>query len=169
MIFITAYDTYALTAIRFGALDYLLKPVAREALEAALTKARENLKKKISDERIKILLETLSKLQQKELPSRMIISTLNTDHFLDLKDIIRLEAQQNYTEFTIANRPKTLLASTNIGSFERQFELHDDFKRVHRSHLININFVDKFVKTEAYLLLKNGDKIPVSKKYRDDL
>jgi two-component system LytT family response regulator len=170
VIFITAYDRYAITAIHFGALDYILKPVGEKELKAALKILSDNIQKKMSGQRLKILFDTLANVEEKKLPERMTISTLGSDYYLEIKSIIRLEANQNYTEFTISENPKKILASVNLGKYEEQFELYDDFKRVHRSHLVNLNFVDKLVKTDGgYLLMKNGDKIPVSRKYRDDL
>jgi two-component system, LytTR family, response regulator len=170
VIFITAYNRYAITAIHFGALDYILKPVGPKDLSAALKRVRENIEKKVSNQRLKILFETLANVEEKKLPERMTISTLTSDHYLEIKSIIRLEANQNYTEFTISENQKKVLTSVNLGKYEEQFELYDDFKRVHRSHLVNFNFVEKLIKSDGgYLLMKNGDKIPVSRKYRDDL
>ncbi len=170
IIFITAHDHYAITAIRFGALDFLLKPIKPDHLAEAIEKARQQFRKKISKEQMQILWETLANIQEKKLPSRMSISTADGILYLEIKNIIRLEAQQNYTEFTIANTPRKLLASVNLGEYQEQFELYKDFVRVHRSHEVNIDYVEKYVKSDGgYLVMKNGDKIPVSRKYRDDL
>lgn len=170
VIFFTAFDKYAITAIQFGALDYILKPVSKETLADAMQRVRKNINKKISLQQLQILYETLANIQAKKLPSRMSISTADGIIYLEIKNIIRLEAQQNYTEFTIVNNTKKLLASVNLGEYEEQFELYNDFVRVHRSHMVNINYVDKFVKADGgYLVMKNEDKIPVSRKYKDDL
>ena len=170
VIFITAFDNYAVTAIRFGALDYLLKPAGEEELADALQRARQKIQKRITAEQLEIIWETLANIQEKKLPERMSISTADGILYKNVEDIIRLEAQQNYTEFTIANSPKKLLASVHLGKYEEQFELYDDFVRVHRSHLVNLHYVDKFVKSDGgYLVMKNEDTIPVSRKYKDDL
>ena len=170
VIFITAHDHYAITAIRFGALDFLLKPINEKELADALSRARDKVHKKISNQQFQIMLETLENIQEKKLPKRMSISTSDGVIILDIENIIRLEANQNYTEFTIANNPKKLLFSVNLGEYEDQFELYQDFVRVHRSHLVNLDYVEKFVKSDGgYLVMKNKDTIPVSRKYRDDL
>jgi two-component system LytT family response regulator len=170
VIFITAFDKYAVTAIQFGALYYILKPLNEEKLAEAMLRVHKNANKKISLQQLQILYETLANIQEKKLPARMSISTTDGILYLEIKNIIRLEAKQNYTEFTIENSAKKILASVNLGEYEEQFELYDDFARVHRSHLVNINYVDIFVKADGgYLVMKNGDTIPVSRKYKDDL
>lgn len=170
VIFITAFDKYAVTAIQFGALYYILKPANEEKLAEAMQRVHKNDNKKISLQQLQILYETLANIQAKKLPSRMSISTADGILYLEVKNIIRLEAQQNYTEFTIAGNAKKTLSSVNLGEYEEQFELYHDFARVHRSHLVNINYIDKLVKSDGgYLVMKNGDNIPISRKYKDDL
>lgn len=170
VIFITAHNHYAITAIRFGVLDFLLKPIDPKELSTALNRARQKIMKTATQQQLQILWETMSQLAQRKLPTRMSISTSVGIVFKEIKDIIRLEAQQNYTEFTIGNNPKKLLASTNIGDYEEQFELYDHFTRTHRSHLVNLSYVDTFVKSDGgYLVMKNKDQVPVSRKYKDEL
>lgn len=170
VIFITAHNHYARTAIRFGALDYLLKPIAKEELGVAIAKANQKKEQSVSQEQFRIMWETLHQLQAKKLPSRLGISTSEGIHFKSVKDIIRLEAQQNYTQFTLANHKKKLLASTNIGEYEEQFEPYQEFMRVHRSHLINLNFVDTYVRADGgYLVLQDGSEVSVSRGYREEL
>jgi two-component system LytT family response regulator len=170
VIFITAHDHYAITAIRFGALDFLLKPFSEEELSSALLKARRKMHHKITNQQLQILWETLANIKEEKLPSRMSISTTDGIFYIEIKTILRLEAEQNYTKFIINNGSKNILASVNLGKYEEQFELYKDFKRVHRSHLVNLNYVDRFVKSDGgYLVMKNGDTIPVSRKYKDDL
>lgn len=170
IIFITAYDKYALSAIKFGALDYLLKPIDREELQLAIQKAQDQTIKKRSQLQFQLAMEAFQKLQQRELPSRLAISTAEGILYKKVKDIIRLEAQQNYTEFLLSGEPKKVLASVNIGEYEDQFEPYRELMRVHRSHLVNLYFVDKFVKGDGgYLQLQDGSKISVSKMYREDV
>lgn len=170
IIFISAHNHYAITAIGFGALKYLLKPISLEELRDAIEKAENKLDGKIRQEQLQIMLETFQKLQQQQLPSRMGISTSEGIHFKQVKDIIRLEAHQNYTQFTFANHSKKLLASTNIGEYATQFGPYREFMRVHRSHLINLHYVDTYVKADGgYLLLQDGSHVAVSRKYRDEL
>ena len=170
VIFITAYDKYALSAIKFGALDYLLKPIATEELEEALQKAQQRKQARKSELQFQLAMEAFQKFQQRELPSRLAISTSDGILYKKVKDIIRLEAQQNYTEFVLTSDSKKVLASVNIGEYEEQFEPYRELMRVHRSHLVNLYFVDKFVKADGgYLQLQDGTKISVSRMYREEV
>jgi two-component system LytT family response regulator len=170
VIFITAHQHYAVTAFRFGALDFLLKPVNEEELIVALERARNRKKEHLSIEQINIFWDALDKLKEQKLPTRISIATQEGIIFKQVTDIIRLEAKQNYTEFIVASDSKKILASTNIGEFEEQFKPYQEFMRVHRSHLVNLLCVDKYIRAEGgYLLLRNADKIGVSRNYRDEL
>lgn len=170
VIFITAFNHYARSAIKFGALDYLLKPVSLDELNQALSRARAKEKERISDTQLKILFETLHNLQERKLPSRICISTSEGILYTLLKNIVRLEAQQNYTSFTLISDTKNILASVNIGEYVEQFEPYEQFMQVHRSHLINLEFVDKFVKADGgYLVMKDGASVSVSRPNREKL
>ena len=170
VIFITGHQHYAQTAIKFGALDYLLKPINKDELADAIEKAKKNREDKISREQLEILWETLQNLNQQKLPSRIVISTQDGVFFRQVKDIIRLDASESYTDFILQSAPPKIIASQNIKKFEEQFEPYFEFMRVHRSHIVNLNFIDRYVKNEGgYLILQDGSKISVSKRYKDDL
>lgn len=167
IIFTTGYNKYAHAAIRFGALDYLLKPIIEEELQEAINRAKNKKAEQIAQLQIQILTESLARLQQKQLPTRLAISTSEGIFYKQVKDIIRLEAQQNYTEITFANTSKKMLTSVNLGEYEAQFKDYPEFMRVHRSHLVNLRFVERFVKGEGCLVAPNDETILVSKRYRD--
>ncbi|MCB0587642.1 MAG: response regulator transcription factor [Phaeodactylibacter sp.] len=170
VIFITAHNEYAITAIKFGALDYLLKPVSEEELATALQKAHRKTKEKISEDQIQILLETLRNFEERKLPTRIAISTSEGILYKQVKDIVRLQAQQNYTEFSIMDHARKILASLNIGEYVEQFERYREFMKVHRSHLVNLHFVDRFVRADGgYLVMQDGTQVSVSRAYRDEL
>lgn len=170
VIFVTAHKHYALTAIRFGALDYILKPIDSDLLREALERARRTQEKKISQQQLQILWETLDKLKERKLPTRIGISTQEGIIYKTVKDIIRLEAQKNYTQFTIDHSAKKILAAINIGEYEEQFKPYEEFMRVHRSHLVNLEYVEKYVRSDGgYLVLQDGSKVAVSRIYKDDL
>lgn len=170
VVFTTAHENYALPAIRFGALDFLLKPVSEKELAEALEKARKKKQQQIYNAQLEVLWEALEKLNEHKPPTRISISTQEGIIFKKVSDIIRLEAKQNYTEFTFINEAKKILASINIGEFEDQFKPYREFMRVHRSHLVNLLLVEKYVRTDGgHLLLSNGDKIGVSRNYRDEI
>lgn len=169
VVFITAHNKYAITAIHFGALDYLLKPVSPDALDFCLTRVREKQHEGMIAEQIRHAFESYRQLQQKALPSRMLVSTLEGMHFIPVADIIRLEAQHNSTEIFYLGAKKRLIASVNIGSYEEQFEPYRHFMRVHRAHLVNLLKVDTYVRGDAHLLMNDGSKVAVSKENRDEL
>jgi len=170
VIFVTAHNQYARRAIKFGALDYLLKPIASEELTEAIDRAAKKIKEKISTDQLQLMMETFQLLQQKKLPTRLAISTSEGIIYKQVKDIIRLEAKANYTEFTFVDTPKKLLASVNLGEYEEQFAPYEEFMRVHRSHLVNLRFVERFVKVEGnYLKMVNGNNIIISKIYKNKI
>ncbi len=169
VIFITAHNEYAITAIRFEALDYLLKPIIASELKEALRRVKKKLRENISKEQIQNLIDTFSNQGIKKLPTRIAISTSEGILYQQIKDIIRLEAQQSYTRFHIQNH-KNILASVNIGEYAEQFKVYREFRRAHRSHLVNLNFVKKFVKSDGgYLVMQDGSTVNVSRHNRDDL
>lgn len=170
VIFVTGYEKYAITAIKFGALDYLVKPVQAEALREAVLRAKEEELEKISREQMQLTLEAYRQLFKKELPTRLSISTSDGILYKLVKDVIRLEAQQNYTQFVLREGREKILASINIGEYEEQFEPYEGFMRVHRSHLVNLSYVEKYVKSGGrHLVMSDGTAVPVSRMYRDEL
>lgn len=170
VIFITAHNQYAITAIKFEALDYLLKPIEKNELALALERARKKHKEKITNEQLSVLKETLQNLELRKLPTRIAISTSDGIHYKLVKDIIRVEAQTNYSEFTLVGTNRKLLASLHLKKYVEQFEFYHNFMRVHRSHMVNLHYVDKYVRSDGgYLVMKNMDKVNVSKAYRDEL
>lgn len=169
VIFVTAHHQYAITAIKFEALDYLLKPFDEEELAEAVEKALKKQMEKITNENLNALRETLQNLELKKLPSRIRIPTAKETMYISVKDIIRLEADMSYTEITIVGTNKKLLASGHLKKYVEQFEPYSDFMKVHRSHMINLHFVESYVHGDGgYAVMKNKDKISVSKGFRDD-
>jgi two-component system LytT family response regulator len=169
VVFITAHNKYAITAIHFGALDYLLKPLTAESLAMALERAQEKRVESQMVEQLRVAFESFQYLSQQKLPTRMLVSTLEGIHYIPVADIIRLEAQANCTEIFYQGAKKRLVASVNIGSYEEQFEPYAQFMRVHKSHIINLMLVDAYVKGDACLVLKDGKEIPVSREHREEL
>jgi len=169
VVFFTAHNKYAIQAIHFGALDYLLKPLTAEPLAEALRRVREKRAEGLALEQLKMAYDSFQQLRQNKRPARMIVSTLEGMHFIPVADIIRMEAQVNFTEIFYENAKKRLMASVNIGVYEEQFEAYPELMRVHRSFIVNLLKVDTFVRGDGYLLMKDGAKVPVSRICRDDL
>ncbi|MEM6722941.1 MAG: LytTR family DNA-binding domain-containing protein [Bacteroidota bacterium] len=161
IIFVTAYDAYALKAIKYSALDYLLKPVDPAELIHAVQKLVEHQ----SQER---QLELLSYNLNHQEERRIALSTKEEIHFVWVKDIIRLEAAANYTRvFRLGDTP--LLLSGNIGHYERLLQ-DAQFYRPHQSHLIQLRHIKKYVKSEGgYFLMLDDAQVPIARLKREEV
>ncbi len=169
VIFITAHAKYAVTAFRCAALDFLEKPIDEKNLASALERAKKELGQKIDPEQLKLIQGLLLNVDSAKLPTRVDISTLEGIHFLEVNSITRLEAQQNYTQFYLDDKRK-VLASLNLKNYTDKFAPYPAIRQSHRSHIVNLNFVDRFVKSDGgYLVMKDGATVPVSRRYKDDL
>lgn len=161
VIFVTAYDAYALQAIKYSALDYILKPVDKDELIQAVKKldAVEN-----QNDQLDLLNHNLTHNENR----RIALSTQNEVLFTNVSEIIRLEADANYTKVYLENdAPLTL--SGNLGYFEKLLN-EQQFYRTHQSHLINLKHVKKFVKTEGgYFVMNSGAIIPISRMKREEV
>jgi two-component system LytT family response regulator len=163
VIFTTAYDHYALKAFRFSAVDYLLKPIDIEELQAAVRKVRTAHRTEIDQFKIKTL---LSNIRHPEEDPVLLVSTQESVEFVRIRDIIRCEAQGAYT-LTYIRDQKPVLVSKVIKEFE--YLLQDyGFYRVHQSHLVNLREVRKYVKAENYLLMLDGAKIQLARSRKED-
>ena len=161
VIFTTAFDQFAIKAIRFSALDYLLKPIDPDELKLAVQKAisKQNTNSGAS---FKILKENTHNTE----PKKIILSTSEGLHVIHLKDIIRCESDDYYTRFFFADKSKLMISKT-LKDVEEM--LHDSgFIRTHKSHLINITYIKGFLKNDGgYIILTNGEKIPVSRRKKE--
>ncbi|WP_276482140.1 LytR/AlgR family response regulator transcription factor [Paraflavitalea pollutisoli] len=163
VIFVTAFDQYAIQAVRFAAVDYLLKPVNIEELQAAVGRAWARCRDKQQNLPIENLLQLLKAGKEEH---RIAITTLRETRFVRTADIVRCEASNNYTTIFISDGEK-LVASRPI--FEYEELLRDyGFFRCHQSHLVNKQVVKSWVKEDGgYLLLDNGQQVPVSRNKKE--
>lgn len=169
IVFTTAHDDFALTAIQFEALAYLLKPVHREELSTALQKARDRCKERSYAQRVAELTEVIRNTKERKLPTRLAVATQESILYLPIREIIRMEADTNYTHIYFSEGKK-LTASINIGTYQKQFRSYPGFMKVHRSHLVNLAFVRSYVKGDGgYLIMVDGSRISVSRLFRDTL
>tara|TARA_B110000285_G_C15135703_1_gene626731 strand:- start:1235 stop:1996 length:762 start_codon:yes stop_codon:yes gene_type:complete len=159
IIFVTAYDHYALKAIKFSALDYLLKPVDIDELNKAIDKHRKSKTDQKSDNFQNLIDNEQLEGNQKKLG----IPDANGIMFVKVQNIIRCESDGNYTKIFL-NTGKKLLASKTLGEFESMLE-GDGFFRIHRSHLINLTHLKKYTKGEhSFVELSDGTKADVSRR-----
>ncbi|WP_025741566.1 LytR/AlgR family response regulator transcription factor [Aquimarina pacifica] len=157
IIFVTASDEFAIRAFKFAAIDYVLKPYSNEDLALAIAKAKEQIQP--NQERINILKETLSAPEQK--PDKISLHTLDKIIIVNLDDIIRCESDSNNTIFFLQDGQKIFVTKT-LKYFADMLKNYQ-FLRVHQSHLVNLQCISAFIKTDGgYLMLKSGESIPVS-------
>ncbi|MCR9228286.1 MAG: response regulator [Flavobacteriaceae bacterium] len=166
VIFTTSFDNYALQAFKFSALDYLLKPIDKNDLANALQKLRNHKNLKETSKKIDILFHNFK--EGNELSKRIAIPTLDGFAMLDTNDIIRLQSDVNYTHIhTLSN--KRITASKTLKYFEGVLE-GNAFFRVHKSHLVNLSFVEHYVKGKGgYIVLTDGSKIEVAVRRKEEL
>jgi two-component system LytT family response regulator len=165
VIFITAYDQYGIQAIKFSALDYLLKPINITELKQAIEKARKRLLAKDKDNKLENLLAYMQK-GQKEVP-KIALPTLGEIRYIKIDEVIRCEASDNYTTFFTTG--EQILVCKTLKEFAELLQPHQ-FVRTHQSHLININFVKSLLKEDGgALLMKDLTKIPISRQNKDSV
>jgi two-component system LytT family response regulator len=161
LIFATAHDQYGIQAVKFAAVDYLLKPIDITELQTAVQKAADRLVAKTRNDQVENLLQLLRQQQNKE-DHRIALTTLKETRFLYIRQIIRCESDNNYCYFFLNNGEK-LLVSKPIYEYDALLTPYG-FIRCHQSHLINKQYVRSWLREDgSVLLLENGDKIPVSR------
>ena len=165
IIFTTAYDQFAIKAIKFSAFDYLLKPIDKDDLIAVAEKLTRPQKKVDSDEQLLVLLQQLQNTHKDHL--KISVPTSDGIIFPYVKDIIRVESSNNYSTLYFTNGKK-LMVSKTLKDFEDMLVQHNFF-RVHNSHLINISKIYKYNKLDGgVVVLENGDSIEVSRRRKED-
>lgn len=163
LIFTTAYEQYAINAFKFSALDYLLKPLVWADLNLAMEQAKKRLEEKHFTEKLKVLLSHLSSARKS---NKISIATIEGYIFLEINQIIRCQADVNYTYIYTAGGDK-YTASKTLKYFEDLLTEYNFF-RVHSSHLINLEQVCKYTKGKGgYVTLSDGSTIEVSTRRRD--
>lgn len=162
IIFITAYDQYALQAIKFNALDYLLKPIDPDELAAAVAKVSQS-----GDDTQKKLTHFIENWTAQRTENPVItLSTSDSFEYIPVREVLRCEAQGAYTRFYIRNKPP-LLVSKTLKEYEPLLQPYDFF-RAHQSHLINLREVERYMKTDGgYLIMRDGSRIGVARTRKD--
>jgi two-component system LytT family response regulator len=165
-IFATAYDQYAIKAIKYSAIDYLLKPYDIDELKAAVAKITEK-KKGSSDpniDNIKFLLDNFKK--KDENYNKITLPTGSAYEIVTIKDIIRCEADGSYTKFALSDK-RNFMVTQNLKHYEDILP-SDKFLRVHHHHLINMDHVVRFLKEDSgYAIMSDGSKIEISRRKRE--
>jgi len=165
IIFTTSYETYAIRAFRFSAIDYLIKPVALEELTAALEKFKKHKESQEQLANIKNMLvnRTLSTANQK-----MALPTITGFTYLEIKNLVRCESDNTYTTLFTLDKRKITIAKP-LREIELTLVGYNNFFRIHNSHIINLDFVIEYIKGEGgFAKMIDGTVIDVSRRRKDE-
>ena len=162
IIFVTAYDQYAIEAFKHAAVGYIVKPIDPGELRNAIENAKNNIELKVAKQNNKVLLDLLT-----QKTNRISIPTTDGYIFVKVENIIRLEGTDGYTKIFCCKGIKHM-SSYNLGKFRELLVNYPFFQQVHRSHVVNLNYVTKYL-NEGYVEMEDGSKVSVSKTYRTEL
>ena len=166
IIFVTAYEKYAIRAFKFSAIDYLLKPVDPDDLRKAVTRLEHKRSKEETAKRFETLFYNLK--SGPALPRRISVPTMKGLEFLPVQEIIRCESHINYTSIFLTSGQKLTVART-LKEFEELLEEHN-FYRVHNSHLINLAWIKSYNKGKGgSVSMTDNTEIEVSTRRKDEL
>ena len=165
VIFVTAHDQYGIQAVKFAAVDYLLKPIHVTELQEAVRKASVRIAGRKKNLQLENLLQLLEKQSFKE-EHRIALTTLKETRFLYTRQIIRCESDNNYCFFFLEDGDK-LLISKPLYEYEPLLKDYG-FIRCHQSHLVNKRFIKSWLREDGgFLLLTDGSQVPVSRSKRE--
>jgi two-component system, LytTR family, response regulator len=166
LIFTTAFNQYAINAIRFSALDYLVKPVDVTELVQSVSKVSEKPANTINKQQLDILQQFFN--NQKSVPDRIAVAVTSGLEIIHLNNILYLEAEGNYTNIHLENS-RPLLSSKTLKEFEDILPA-TQFCRIHNASLINIQFIKKYNKGEGgQVVLSNGAVLDVARRRKEEL
>lgn len=165
VVFVTAYDKFAVKAFKFSAIDYLLKPTDAKDLQAAVQKVERS--RKVDNRQLEMLKQYI-RPHTKAFPDKIALPHQDGVVFVELKNIVYCEADDNYTRFYLVNGQKHLISKT-LRDIQEILE-ERNFLRISRQHLINLDHIAKFMKGEgSYVVMSNGTSVNVSRSQKDRL
>jgi two-component system LytT family response regulator len=164
VIFVTAYDNYGIQAIKFAALDYILKPIDIDELVSAVNKAEIKLREKQQTMQLDFLVNHIKR--DHAVPLKIALPQQKEIIYVLINHIVRCEAEGTYTFFYLQNSEK-ILVSKVLKEYAELLE-NNGFIRTHQTHLVNLSFVKSWLKEDGgTLLLETGERIPVSRPHKD--
>ena len=165
IIFTTGFNQFAIQAFRFSAIDYLLKPIVKDELIDAVNKARNLIAAQGTENQYKVLLDNVVK---SDVEKKICLSTVGEMRICEVSEIIRCEAEHNYTTFYFTNG-KPLMISKTIKEYDDMLK-NFGFERVHQSHLVNLRQIKSYLKKEGgFLLLNDGTEVPIARRKKDQV
>jgi len=170
LVFVTAYNHYAVRAFEFSAIDFLLKPVDAGRLAQAVHRASESHRQHQTLEQYRVLLEHIHQQGNPvALDQRIVFAMQNEIVFSWLRNLIWIDADTNMCYVKLADHDKTLHIARTIGDYEKQFEGYDTLMRVHRSNIVNLHHVKKYLREDGVLVMTDGFKVPVAANKREEV
>ena len=165
VIFVTAFDNYAIRAFKYSAVDYLLKPVDIDELMAAVDRVAERSQQRNVMEQMQVFLDNMGTFSMG--PQKMAVPTLEGLIFINLKEVVRLEAKSSYTQI-LMNNGEVITATRTIKDYEDILP-ESMFCRIHNSHIINLSKIEKYNKGRGgYVTLEDGSTIEVATRRRQE-
>lgn len=157
IIFVTAYENFAIKAIKAEAVDYILKPFTEQEIIIAAKKAAE----KVQERKLRQPAEPVNKKGQLLQHQKIAVPTFDGLIFININDIIRCEANDHYTQFYLADKQKVLVCKS-LSDYELLLGDYD-FHRIHQSHLVNLSYIQKYIKGRGgYVIMQDGANIEVA-------
>lgn len=167
VIFTTAYDEFGIRAIKFSALDYLLKPVQSQELQSAIHKYARKSTHNIPNSQLEVLFSNI-KEEQRGRPGKIALATKESIEFVSPEEIVVCSSDSNYTMIYLDSGRKKLISKT-LKDFEELLSGFSFF-RVHHSHMVNLQHVREYIRSDGgYLIMSNQMKLPVSRSRREEL
>lgn len=165
VIFTTAYNQYAIKAFKFSAVDYLLKPIDTDELQAAVAKVSSLKSLRFNRKHLSLLLENLN--PEYKPSSKIVLPSSDGLEFIQVSEIIRIESESNYSHIYLENDKKIFLAKT-LKDLEELLSEHS-FIRVHNSHIVSENHIRKYHSSDGgFIELSDSSKVPLSRTRRPD-
>ncbi|KQS30715.1 LytTR family DNA-binding domain-containing protein [Dyadobacter sp. Leaf189] len=165
LVFVTGFDQYGIQAIRFSALDYIMKPIDPQELQTAVQRAQQKIDQKMQNVQVKNLMDLLVTSRQRS-EHRIGLSSAKETRFVKVSQIVRCQAENNYTIFFL-DGGEQMLVSRPMFEYDEMLSGYG-FLRPHNSHLVNQTYIKSLIKEDSgYLVMEDGARIPVSRLKKD--
>ncbi len=165
VIFVTAYEQYAIKAFKFAALDYILKPIDPKEFKKAIERTMHRKENIALNMQIKTMMEYMNHSPKED--KKIVLRSINSIHLVYVHDIVRAESDRNYSRFYFLDEPPITVAKS-LRNFIDVLEEYG-FIRIHQSHLINTNHIKKYMKNDSVIVMNDNSEVPVSHRKRDFL
>lgn len=165
IIFVTAHEKFALNAYQYDAISFLIKPVKKEDISNALNKLNQKRRDQYSVQQVQGMIRELKDLYDNN--QKIAVPTVKEINFIRVNEILRMEADGNYTTIYLSNG-SPMLASIQLGEYEKQLS-PDKFFRIHDKHLVNLRFVKTLTKGESStVIMEDNSQLPLSRRRKED-